>query len=117
MSIQGGFHMKSLNGISWAKDAKITLETEVPGYDKKDVSITYKKDSLRVQTLFADYNSIEGIRVTITAENEKRGERSIEYFIDESYDVDEAKATVEHGLLTVEIGKKKAFRAKTISIN
>lgn len=109
--------MKSLNGISSVKDGKITLEAEVPGYDKKDVSISYKKDSLRVQTLFADYNSIEGIRVTITADNEKRGERSIEYFIDESYDVEESKATVEHGLLIVEIGKKKAFRPKTISIN
>lgn len=109
--------MKSLNGISWAKDGVISLETEVPGYDKKDVSITYKKDSIRVQTLFADYNSFEGIRVTIIAENEKRGERSIEYFIDESYDVEDAKASVEHGLLTVEIPKKKAFRAKTITVN
>lgn len=40
-------------------------------------------------------------------------ERSIEYFIDESYDVEESKAVVEHGLLTVEIGKKKAFRPKS----
>lgn len=109
--------MKSLNGISFVKEGKIVLEVEVPGYDKKDVSISYKKDSIRVQTLFADYNAIEGIRVTIDAENEKRGERSVEYFIDESYDVDEAKATVEHGLLTVEIGKKKAFRPKTITID
>ena len=109
--------MKSLTGYSWMKDGVISLEAEVPGYDKKDVSITYKKDTLKVATLFNGYDYVEGIRVTITAENEKRGERSIEYFIDESYDVEDAKATVEHGLLTIEIPKKKAFRPKTISIN
>lgn len=109
--------MKSLNGVSFVKDGKIVLEVEVPGYDKKDVSISYKKDSVRVQTLFADYNSIEGIRVSIVAENEKRGKSLVDYFIDESYEVEDAKASVEHGLLTVEIGKKKAFRPKTITID
>ena len=108
--------MKSFSGYSTIKENKIILETEVPGYDKKDIDISFKKDSVSIATLFGRWDSLQGIRISITADNEKRGEGEVDFFVDESYDVDESKATVEYGLLTIEIPKKKSYKAKGISI-
>lgn len=81
------------------EDDVLTMEFDVPGLSKKDISVKVEDSVL----------SIEG-------DNEKRTFNK-RYNISEDFDVTKTSATVKDGVLTVSIPKMEEKKAKVIEVS
>ncbi len=94
------------------RDEAFLLEVELPGFDKKDITVEYQDK----------YLNIKAERQVINAENEKviRKERSVScarnYYVG---DIDETalKAKYENGILTVTIPKAQPKKNEKLGID
>lgn len=63
---------------------------DLPGYEKSDLQIQYQDEAL-----------------TLTANNEARGEKNIRYALGDEVNVDGISAKLEHGVLEISLPKKE----------
>lgn len=63
---------------------------DLPGYEKSDITLQFEDDAL-----------------TLTANNEARGEKSLRFALGDEVKVDEINAKLEHGVLEISLPKKE----------
>ena len=94
--------------------SSFSIEAELPGVDKKDISISYENEilSIGVETT-ASSEEKEG--QTIVRSEIIRGNSSRSIRI-KNIDFDKAKASVDNGILTINLPKSKTSLLKQLEI-
>jgi len=97
------------------KDDKVVIKAELPGLDKKDVSLDLQNGVLTLKGERKYANEVK-------EENYYRREMSCGKFIRSfslpaDVDADKIKAEFQNGLLTVEVPKPEAHKPKQIKVN
>lgn len=87
----------SLNYTSIEQDGVLTIEFELPGVKKEDISIDFENKVLKVKA------------------KKKDKEKSVDVFVSDKFNYDTTEATYENGLLKVTIKQKDTY-SKKISI-
>lgn len=91
-----------------------TVYAELPGVRKEDVQITFEDEVLSIGGTRAEKEIPEDARILLHEQRTRDFQRSI--MIGHAVDQDAISATLENGLLTVEVPKAAAARPKTIAI-
>jgi HSP20 family protein len=97
------------------KDDKVVIKAELPGLDKKDVSLDLQNGVLTLKGERKHENEVE-------EENFYRREMSYGKFVRSfslpvDVDADKIKAEFQNGLLTVEVPKPEEHKPKQIKVN
>jgi len=97
------------------KDDKVVIKAELPGLDKKDISLDLKNGVLTLKGERKHENEVK-------EENYYRREMSCGKFIRSftlpgDVDADKIKAEFQNGLLTVEVPKPEEHKPKQIPVN
>jgi HSP20 family protein len=97
------------------KDDKVVIKAELPGLDKKDISLDLKNGVLTLKGERKHENEVK-------EENYYRREMSCGKFIRSftlpgDVDADKIKAEFQNGLLTVEVPKPEEHKPKQIQVN
>lgn len=81
----------------------LIVEFNVPGYSADQIEVTTEP-------------WLYGSLVNIVAKNDKRGERFAQYRISKDYDAQNTKASVDNGLLMLEIPLHETAQPKRIPV-
>jgi HSP20 family protein len=97
------------------KDDKVVIKAELPGLDKKDVSLDLQNGVLTLKGERKHENEVK-------EENFYRREMSYGKFVRSfslpvDVDADQIKAEFQNGLLTVEVPKPEEHKPKQIKVN
>ena len=94
-------------------DDALSLVMEIPGVEKKDISVTLEDDVLRVGGQI-DFTKYEGMEPVYTEYNVGHYTRS--FTLSDKIDHDRISAQVEDGVLTLTLPKVKEAQPRRISI-
>lgn len=83
----------------FSTDKGWAARVDLPGYTKEDISLHFEEQSL-----------------TLKAENETRGLRSLKIPLGDEVENSEISAKLEHGILEITLPKKETAEAETKSI-
>ena len=97
------------------KEDKLVIKAELPGMDKKDISLDFKDGVLTLSGVRKSENEVED-------ENFYRREMSYGKFIRSfslpaDSDTEKIKAEFQNGLLTIEVPKPERHQPKQIKVN
>jgi len=92
-----------------------TIEMELPGVNKKDVTISYDKNTLSIK-------GEKKYEKETSSDNYYRSERSYgqfsrEFLLSSDVEIDSIKAEFDNGVLSVNLPKAEEKKAKEIKIN
>jgi len=95
-------------------DEKLIIKTDLPGVKKEDINIELTEDSI---TITADFKEeIEVEKGNYVKKERRYGEARRELRLPAKIKVDEAKATFEDGVLTVELPKVEVKKKQTLKV-
>ncbi|MGB9844299.1 Hsp20/alpha crystallin family protein [Methanothermobacter tenebrarum] len=95
-------------------DEKLIIKTDLPGVKKEDINIELTEDSI---TITADFKEeIEVEEANYVKKERRYGEARRELKLPAKIKVDEAKATFEDGVLTVELPKVEVKKKHTLKV-
>jgi HSP20 family molecular chaperone IbpA len=94
-------------------DDALSLVMEIPGVEKKDISVTLEEDVLRVGGQI-DFTKYEGMEPVYTEYNVGHYTRS--FRLSDKIDHERISAQVEDGVLTLTLPKVKEAQPRRISI-
>jgi HSP20 family protein len=92
----------------------LTLVMEVPGVEKKDISVELENDRLRVEARI-DFSKYEGIEPVYTEYNVGHYARA--FTLSNKIDQENITAQVEDGVLTLTLSKVKEAQPRRITIS
>jgi HSP20 family protein len=92
----------------------LTLVMEIPGVEKKDVSVELENDRLRVEARI-DFSKYEGIEPVYTEYNVGHYARA--FTLSNKIDQENITAQVEDGVLTLTLSKVKEAQPRRITIS
>jgi HSP20 family protein len=97
------------------KDDRLVIKAELPGMDKKDISLDFKNNVLTLSGIRQHENEVK-------EENFSRREMSYGKFfrsfsLPADSDAEKIKAEFQNGLLTIEIPKPEQHKPKQIKVN
>ena len=92
----------------------LTLVMEVPGVEKKDISVELESDRLRVEARI-DFSKYEGIEPVYTEYNV--GDYARAFTLSNKIDQENITAQVEDGVLTLTLSKVKEAQPRRITIS
>ena len=92
----------------------LTLVMEVPGVEKKDISVELENDRLRVEARI-DFSKYEGIEPVCTEYNVGHYARA--FTLSNKIDQENITAQVEDGVLTLTLSKVKEAQPRRITIS
>ena len=92
----------------------LTLVMEVPGVEKKDISVELENDRLRVEARI-DFSKYEGIEPVHTEYNVGHYARA--FTLSSKIDQENISAQVEDGVLTLTLPKVKEAQPRRITIS
>ena len=95
-------------------DTYKTLTVNMPGYDKKDIQIEYKDDYISIKSDKHDAQKENEESVYYTELSHAQVARQV--YVGE-VDFDNAKATLNHGVLVVKLPKIKASKPARLKIS
>lgn len=106
---------QSLKADILETDKEYIIVAEIPGLDKKDINITYDKDTLKITGKKKKEKNTKYLRQELFTESYERT-----FSINEdTIDVENIKSSYKNGLVTITLPKKEEVKqkAKTILIN
>ena len=94
-------------------DGALTLVMEVPGVEKKDISVQLENDVLRVEGRidFSKYEGLEPVYAEYNVGHYARG-----FTLSDKIDQDGISAELADGVLTLTLKKAKAAQSRRIAI-
>jgi HSP20 family protein len=92
----------------------LTLVMEIPGVEKKDISVELENDRLRVEARI-DFSKYEGIEPVYTEYNVGHYARA--FTLSNKIDKENISAQVEDGVLTLTLSKVKEAQPRRITIS
>jgi HSP20 family protein len=92
----------------------LTLVMEIPGVEKKDISVELENDRLRVEARI-DFSKYEGIEPVYTEYNVGHYARA--FTLSNKIDQENITAQVEDGVLTLTLSKVKEAQPRRITIS
>jgi len=97
------------------KDGHLVIKAELPGMDKKDISLDFKDGVLTLSGVRKNENEVK-------EENFYRREMTYGKFIRSfslpaDSDAEKIKAEFQNGLLTIEVPKPEQYKPKQIKVN
>ncbi|MDX9692664.1 MAG: Hsp20/alpha crystallin family protein [Methanothermobacter sp.] len=95
-------------------DDKLIIKTDLPGVKKEDINIELTEDSITITANFKEEVEVEG--ANYVKKERRYGEARRELSLPAKIKVDEAKATFEDGVLTVELPKVEVKKKQTIKV-
>ena len=95
-------------------DTALTVVMEMPGVEKKDISITLENDVLRVEGRI-DFSKYEGMEPVYTEYNVGHYTRS--FSLSSKIDQQAIRAQMEDGVLTLTLPKAKEAQPRRITIS
>lgn len=95
-------------------DEALTLVMEIPGVEKKDVTVNLENDVLRVEAKI-DFSKYDGFEPVYAEYNVGHFARS--FALSSKIDQDGISADLQNGVLTLTLKKARQAQAKRISVN
>jgi HSP20 family molecular chaperone IbpA len=110
-TVPGRFYVPSTD--VYETDEALTLVMEMPGVERKDVTVSLENDVLRVQGQI-DFSKYEGMKPVYTEYNIGHYTRS--FTLSSKVDQDNISAQLEDGVLTLTLPKAKEVQPRRIAI-
>jgi HSP20 family molecular chaperone IbpA len=111
-TLPGRFYVPSTDICETEEALLVTME--MPGVDRKDVSVSLENDVLRVEGRI-DFSKYEGLEPVYTEYNVGHYART--FSLSSKIDQERISAQVENGVLTLTLPKVKEAVPRRISIN
>jgi|SRR4051812_2308937 len=110
-TVPGRFYVPSTD--VYETEEALTLVMEMPGVERKDVTVSLENDVLRVQGQI-DFSKYEGMKPVYTEYNIGHYTRS--FALSSKVDQDNISAQLEDGVLTLTLPKAKEVQPRRIAI-
>jgi len=95
-------------------DEKLIVKTDLPGVKKEDINIELTEDTISITANFKEEIEVE--EANYVKKERRFGEAKRELRLPAKIKVDEAKATFEDGVLTVELPKVEVKKKHTLKL-
>ncbi|BAW31631.1 MAG TPA: Hsp20/alpha crystallin family protein [Methanothermobacter sp.] len=95
-------------------DDKLIVKTDLPGVKKEDINIELTEDTITISAEFKEEIEVE--EANYVKKERRYGEAKRELRLPAKIKVDEATATFEDGVLTVELPKVEVKKKHTIKV-
>lgn len=99
----------------YVKEDGVLLTAELPGLTEKDIELTVADDALTVSGHTEEATGEEGMSWQRSERRRQRFSRRIE--LPFRVDADDAKASLEDGILEIELHRPQADRPRQITVN
>jgi len=95
-------------------DEKLIIKTDLPGVKKEDINIELTEDTISITANFKEEIEVE--KANYVKKERRFGEAKRELRLPAKIKVDEAKATFEDGVLTIELPKVEVKKKHTLKL-
>lgn len=93
----------------------LVVEIDVPGFEKGEVSVTSEKNRITVTALRKEQPKKDPSRILV--HRRRTGESSTAFTVSNDFDVQKVEASMNNGILTLNIPKTLESSTRTVKIN